>query len=74
MDKEKLNAIFNESRECLVENINSGDLIKKMKVYSDENGKISMEKLAMFSLIESMHISMEYIEIVLSKVLLDENK
>lgn len=74
MNQEKLDAIFKEARLDLVESIKSKNMLEEIKSYSDENGKLGMEDLAIFSLTESMNISMEYIEKVLSKVLVEENK
>lgn len=73
MNKEKLNAIFDETRVYLAESMPSR-MQENMKNYTDENGKLGLEELAAFCVTESMSISMDYIEMVLSKVLLEENK
>jgi|BioPla2DNA2_1021312.scaffolds.fasta_scaffold119363_3 hypothetical protein len=68
MNKKEFDDIFIACKQQLLP-LTEEQLIEKLSLYSDENGKIPLEKLAMFAYLESIKYTNDMIYGLLSRVL-----
>ena len=69
MDKKQFDKIFDSSVQEILRSDTQEQILETISKYSNDNGKLSNEQLAIFSYVESIAKSKELLYSVLSKVL-----
>ncbi|HHX63139.1 MAG TPA: hypothetical protein GX707_20875 [Epulopiscium sp.] len=69
MDKKQFDKIFDSSVQEILRSDTQEQILETISKYSNDNGKLSNEQLAIFSYVESITKSKELLYSVLSKVL-----